>query len=200
MGEQCLNNCDFNNNYLNLFNFLAYYCKLILLFTVVKQACFLPVWQVVMNVIYECLAFFFALPQQIVNSLSPMLELKTAPSSSAMMAFAACAATHVQRSCRNRVPAVFCMDHIQGDQRWPRWPKPYWALKKGKWKSPYTGKMVSYGGCFLYLCIETLQWHLKKNWPRRIVWQQGIVVALSAKQFLVLAFIYVCHWLATLHL
>ncbi|XP_016341701.1 potassium voltage-gated channel subfamily H member 2-like [Sinocyclocheilus anshuiensis] len=71
-----------------------------------------------------------------------MLELKTAPLFSAMMVFVACAATHVQRSCRSRVPAVFCMDRILDDQRWPRWPKPYWALKKGKWRSPYIGKMV----------------------------------------------------------
>lgn len=112
-------------------------------------ACFFGFY---MNVIYEGLASF-ALPQQIANSLSPMLELKTAPLSSAMMAFAACAATHVQRSCRSRVPAVFCMDRILDDQRCPRWPKPYWALKKGKWRSPYIGKMVSFWGSFLYMYI-----------------------------------------------
>ncbi len=103
--EKCLNNCDFNN-YLLILILLYVYFNLGKT-DMLSRKCFM------------CLASL-ALPQQIANSSSPMLELKTAPLSSAMTVFAACVATHVQRSCRSRVPAVFCMDRKLDDQRWLR--------------------------------------------------------------------------------
>lgn len=104
-------------------------------------------WTSIIEVVYKAVTYVatncFLYTLQIANSSSPMLEWKTAPSSSAMMAFVACVDTHVQRSCRSRVPAVFCMDHILDDQLWHRWPKLCWALKKERWRSPCIGKMVS---------------------------------------------------------
>ena len=89
----------------------------------------------------EVVKIFLLFPQ-VVNLSLPMQELRTAPSSSAMMVSATCVATRVLRSCRSHARVTSCMGLTPSDWLSPRWPRPCWAQRKGKWRSTCTEKMV----------------------------------------------------------
>lgn len=89
-------------------------------------------------------SLLFLFSSQVVSLSLPMQEWRTAPSSSATMASASCAVTRGRRSCRSRAPVTSCTDLKPSGWPLPRWLKPFWGPRRGRWRSTCTTKTVGH--------------------------------------------------------